>query len=341
MGSHANFKTCEDLSDLTDIKQTDMTIDDDYYADGNGQRAVSMIKDGSVIFYLIKEGDWNLKDPLGRFAEGVYCENDNAYYGYYSHKFKNFVKRWIFDFDLKFRKTSGLVDKNTFWQQPVDKLVDAFNRVITNREPVNKMNGDEFVRGLIEHKCFDVIIPAFNKRHTDYRESAMLTFVNIVVKTLSTKIFNIFPEDVKQYIFAEVNRILSSLHHQAEAKTTQVGLILNDPDKFIAQFKGHLDIIRGFIEDDYRLRMILGFDYEFSDKLTNPNSQYSAVIALGSMTNPQMVTELKRYIKILGEQSQQFPKIKAALLATLNAHQAQKDQQLTEAINKFKQIIAY
>lgn len=101
MGSYENFLTCMDLTDIKDIKQTSFGVRG---AEGGGSYAEDAFEAGSVIFYLIKENDWNIQNPIARVTENSYCHGDSAIYGNYKREFDLFIKKWLDTYHQKYFK---------------------------------------------------------------------------------------------------------------------------------------------------------------------------------------------------------------------------------------------
>ncbi len=196
MGSYYRFSSCEDLSDYTDISQTIFAgNEDNMFYDGEGVRPKQMIKNGDVIFYLIKHGDWNIKDPISRFASGVYCENTEAFWGSPTDKFKNFVRTWL----PKFR-TDALGDKKIDYKNDDTEKLKSLSGYMEN---------ETVVIGIIENNRFDVI-----KRFIEVgfnREKILKT----ILKLFGPKYYkNMLSKEMKDILDPVINEILEDINRK-------------------------------------------------------------------------------------------------------------------------------
>jgi len=153
MSAHDNLSSCEDLRDYTDIKQTNIIKGADYaIGDGHGLRINGMINEGYVIFYLIKDGDWNIQNPVARFASGIYCENGEGYYGNANDKFKNFVRTWLPKFNVEKMGRGTLMDDNFYKTELKYELYKTLRHNYNTESGFNKV-----LYGIIKNNRYDVI----------------------------------------------------------------------------------------------------------------------------------------------------------------------------------------
>jgi len=154
-----------------------------------------MIKNGDVIFYLIKHGDWNIKDPISRFASGVYGENTEAFWGSPTDKFKNFVRTWL----PKFR-TDALGDKKIDYKNDDTEKLKSLSGYMEN---------ETVVIGIIENNRFDVI-----KRFIEvgYNNEKIL---KTILKLFGPKYYkNMLSKEMKDILDPVINEILDDINRK-------------------------------------------------------------------------------------------------------------------------------
>ena len=182
MASKPKIKSCENLSNYTDISQTSIGYDEDYVdgQEGDGIEVWRAIQYSGIIFYLIKDGDWNINDPISRFLGDGICEFGNSYhfYGEFSNDFKNFVTEWLSHYKANIvNKYDLMVDKDLF-NKPVKKLT----RLLRNSDS----SEESYVyRGLIKHNRYDVI--------SELSDNEIIGMYSL----FGGKIFKQFPNELK------------------------------------------------------------------------------------------------------------------------------------------------
>ena len=191
MGSHDNFKTCEDLTGTKFFKQTNMYTDEPI-GDGEGVRSYDMIKNGDLIFYLIKEGDWNIQEPIGRFASGVYCEQQQyGYYGDYSEKFKNFVRNWIPKYKKEILNKYDILNDDSFFDKDSYVIISAIH---------NHMSSKVYhflIKGIFDHERYDVIEKLLKGDNVMY-------YIDTIDEIFGYKYIKNLPTNIKDIIYQKL-----------------------------------------------------------------------------------------------------------------------------------------
>jgi hypothetical protein len=189
MGSHENFKTCEDLSGTKFFKQTNMGNDDSPY-DGEGVRSYDMIKNGDLIFYLIKENDWNIKNPIGRFASGVYCEQENyGYYGNYSEKFKDFIRNWMPKYKKEILNKYDILNDELYFKNDSWEIVSDLLNYYNSKKIYNFI-----IKGLFDYQRYDVVERILKQDNPIY-------FIESINDIFGYKFIKELPENIKNPIY--------------------------------------------------------------------------------------------------------------------------------------------
>lgn len=182
MGSYENFQSCMDLSDIESIKDTNFGTR--YGAEGAGTYAEDMFENEGIIFYLIKENDWNIQAPLARFAEGIYCVSHSSIYGKTNPKFVNFISQWLNIYYSEIIKTSEKNISNDIENKTDYEIVDIYSKAEKHEIP-------DILRNIITNKKYSAL-----KRIID--KNAYLT--HKIVTTLGYEIIKTFPQELKDYI---------------------------------------------------------------------------------------------------------------------------------------------
>lgn len=192
MSSKGELSSCEDLRDIVDIKDT-MIRDTDVGSQGYGETAGEMIRSGFLIFYLVREGDWNIEKPLSRFADGVYCiYNSPTIYGASSNKFLIFLRNWLdkYETDIlgnyNIRRDVDLFNKDDY------ELMKLYRRYYNSdiKDGLNK-NYIFLLKGLINNGKYKVIENLVKNIHGDY-----LAFSDILKKVFGVEYIKRLPNEL-------------------------------------------------------------------------------------------------------------------------------------------------
>ena len=328
------FETCENLESETDIKQT-WIRDDDSGSEGNGASAGEMIRGNHLVFYMIREGDWNIQDPISRFASGIYCENIGPYYGEFSSAFKNFVIQWLYNFEVTHKDTK-LLPKDTYWAQPEDKLIDDFFDVLYHRNFINKMNSAEFVRELINRKKYDLVVKFFErKKGTEIYGHMMKEFVYTIVNDVSPGIVKTFPHNLSSIILTYVRDTL-----QKKLDSTSKNLI--GVEKIIKNLPTRLDLYiqslglkttQTILKDTYEFRSLF-LTLRHDDFLPD----YEPFIILYRTIDTKLPDTLKNTLLKLEKYYNNWDGVKAYQQQALE-YLSQKE--LNEEVMKVKKMMGY
>jgi len=291
MGDSDHFSTCENLSGIKDIKQTMIksTIDDG--GEGYGAGVGNMIRDNSFVFYLIKEGDWNIKDPLGRFASGIYCHFTGPYYGVFNQKFKNFVIGWLTEYELKYRNERGVLKgMESYWSQSLDVLVEDAFGVLYHGRTINNMNTDIYVRELINHGRYDVLFGLFNKnKGFDVIKHIVHVLTDTIVKTISPFVVNKFPAELREMYFDLVGAELEPLYKELNVKK-------ESDDEIVQRFIK----LKDQIGKDRVLQLVNGYVFYnligISDEDQSLLGKYDSLLKVYRLKDPKVADRLRALI---------------------------------------------
>jgi len=184
MSAKPNITSCESLADYTDISQTQIPsamagIDDP--REGGGQYIWGEIQSSSIITYLIKEGDWNIEDPMGRILGTNLCKhysNANYAFGGYAQKFKEFWIEWVGYYRTKVLKEYELEFDDDLFDKDSKELLALIKKYIGN----NNRQVIYILRGLIINNRYDVYGLIFNDGSDfNWDVSSENLFVDLVV----------------------------------------------------------------------------------------------------------------------------------------------------------------
>jgi hypothetical protein len=275
MASYYQFSSCEDLSEYTDISQTIFAgNEDNMYGDGEGVRPKQMIRNGDLIFYLIKHGDWNIKDPISRFASGVYCENTEAYWGLATDKFKNFVRTWL----PKFKTDAWGEKKIDYKNDDTQKLYGLSSG----------MKNEKVIIGIIENNRFDVI-----ERYMEVGFDPENT-LKTILKLFGPKYYkDMLSKEMKDILDPVINDILNKINQK-----------VNHIYEFLFQFEGsklnkHLNDLLSKDIDSTVLKVLI--DYYKGDGFIKWNEVYfDEEIRLLCPIKPDLCNQFKtKWMKIM------------------------------------------
>jgi hypothetical protein len=261
MASKPQISSCEDLSDYTNIKQLK---DPDGYGEGDGVTVLSAIESGSLVFYLIKNNDLNIQDPISRFLEGRICEfgNMSHFYGKYDNNFKNFINNWL----RPYRKIKGLGDVE-FEDDFYSKSVKDIHKDISSFIHDGSTQSNNIIKNIILHKRYDVIYDMMcNTEYSwpDKNKGAVETkildddktkwMLRLLSDLYGYKMFNTLPNNLKTIFFNKIketmNKRLTSIERLYEIlfldfdKTDLVKKIKENPQ--------HKEIFKSYL-DKYKL----------------------------------------------------------------------------------------
>ena len=217
MSAKPQISSCEDIRDYTDIRQ--LASAGDGVGEGYGMGIIGAIEGGDLVFYLIKENDLNIQDPISRFLEGRICEfgNSSHFYGKYDNNFKNFINNWL----RPYRKLKGLGDnefEDDFYSRDLSYIVGHIPSPITDRSS----QSNNILKALISNKRYDVIYdlmcdskftpPDENKGSVETRvfdEEKVGPMLRSLSAIYGYKMFNIFPDNLKNVFFNEIKTTIN------------------------------------------------------------------------------------------------------------------------------------
>jgi hypothetical protein len=205
MSSKPQIDSCESLKGYTDIKQTFMTKamrGYDVDVEGSGQYIWNEIEGTSIVMYLIKEGDWNIEDPLARILGTNLCNrSDNQLYGKYDKKFKNFWVEWVGYYRTKILKKSEMEFDEDLFKKDADELI----KLLSSFGRDNERRVRYLLRGIINNKRFDVFDTIFGETFGSDTEVKMHGhIIEYVLGELDDmfqpKMFKTFPPKTQSHI---------------------------------------------------------------------------------------------------------------------------------------------
>lgn len=182
MGSYENFQSCMDLSGIKSIKDT--SFGTRYGAEGAGTYAEDMFDSQAVIFYLIKENDWNIQDPLARFAEGIYCVSHSSVYGKSNPKFVNFITQWLNIYYSEIIKISKKNTPNDIESKTDYEIADIYSKAERHEIP-------DILRNIIINKKYSALRKIIDKN---------TYIIHRIVTMLGYEIIKTFPQELKDHI---------------------------------------------------------------------------------------------------------------------------------------------
>lgn len=218
MSTDREWSSCEDLGQITNIKQMgNFRNGEESEYDGDGVRVGDMIRSGSLIFYSIKEGDWNIKHPLSRFSHGVYCTGEaGTQYGKTVAGFTDFIREWVLKWETEFfgkYNNSNNVDTSiqTLKLPELDNYYYAkqYERFVTK---------PEFFRLLFKYKREDFFNSHLNKKNyslydiellatlTSYFGKTFLEYFTPELKNTVLRVLGSYLDNVKTVQYNFLNR---------------------------------------------------------------------------------------------------------------------------------------
>jgi hypothetical protein len=246
MSAKPHITSCENLSDYTNIRQ--LANPDGPIGEGNGVGILTAIESGDLVFYLIKETDLNIQDPISRFLEGRICEfgNSSHFYGKFDNNFKNFINNWLRPY-YKIKGFNDLEFEDDFYS----KSIGDIGHILHSR---GIHQNDNIIKNLISNKRYDVIYDQMTSLETKVVDNKLKKFKDLDQKkakqmldtltdTYGYKIFNTLPNNLKDIFFniikKELNERLSNIEELYE-------ILFVDFDKtHLAKiFKGNPDLYK-------------------------------------------------------------------------------------------------
>ena len=213
MSSKPQISSCEDISNFTNIKQ--IPDPDSFYGEGYGMGIIAAIEKGNLVFYLIKDNDLNIQDPISRFLEGRICEfgNSSHFYGKYDNNFKNFINNWLRPY-LKIRGKNDVEFEDDFYSKSVDDITSALSHTKSSSQYTN------IIKNLISNERYDVIYDLMCSSEYKEIDNKIKEFksldqqkINQVLATMSSlygyRIFNMLPDNLKNIFFNEIKTQLN------------------------------------------------------------------------------------------------------------------------------------
>lgn len=294
MSSKPNIESCETLSDYTDIKQTLIGKDVDG-VEGYGVHIWDNIQSDGIVFYLIKEGDWNIQDPISRFLGAGICEFGNSYhfYGKFHNKFKNFVIGWVEYYKSKVLNQYTVKSDKDFFNKSVDELVKILNKSINN----NDNNKEYIIRGLVKNDRYDVLYDLMTKtdykfddegrpKHTKVFDSGKVKFlVDILSDIFGYKIIEKFPNNIKKPIVDYVTSLLDD----NISKLKEINEYFRNPENVKDLYIKHYS---RFLKDGNLSKVFL--DLLKSKLLTMSDTNFTEIGDIGEWADPDKLNEYKR-----------------------------------------------
>lgn len=291
MSAKPNITSCEDLSGYIDIKDTMIHTD---FGEGDGVTIFHAIKNGMLVFYLIREGDYNIQDPISRFLEGDICEfgNSNSFYGQFHEGFKEFINEWISYYD----KIKGVYnvrsDKDLY-----SKSIKDINKILDSLIYDGSTYNDVF-RGLVTNKRYDVIYDLMYKTELKFVDDVRVEnkifdmeyaerVINKLITLFGYKILNTLPNKIKDPIFNKVNESLKSYLYDIE-RLYEILYIDFDKTQSFKHIKKNPDMKKFLNKNDLISNM---------SNIKLNNTPYDE---LGKFINIDMYNKIKQYqLKIL------------------------------------------
>jgi len=214
MGSYDKTSSCADISDFKTKKQIENERDSEGY-----EIILSALENGSVIIYLIEEGDWNKQRPIARYLLGKLCgytQSPPTYiYGDFNQTFANFIESWVDSYNINVLNKQPIDYNNeTFFNQDSKTLINIleknkpeysapiYSTHFNNKEVDN--NYSTLLRGLIKYNRYDVLYNYINLIGTDM----FLSFSN---NTYGDEIYKKFPNNIKNLFKKSYNELYNHL----------------------------------------------------------------------------------------------------------------------------------
>ena len=213
MASKPKITSCEDLSEYTDISQTLIGYDEDYVdgQEGGGVEVWRTIQYSGIIFYLIRDGDWDINDPISRFLGDGICEFGNSYhfYGEFSNDFKNFVTEWLGHYRGNILNKYDLRTDKDLFNKPVKFFMDEIFKKHWIYGDADSDAMTYVYRGLIKHNRYDVI--------SEFSDNEIIGMYSL----FGGKIFKQFPNELKARVIKRLEEDLDK-HIEFEEKMYSV-----------------------------------------------------------------------------------------------------------------------
>ena len=211
MGGKPRITSCADMGEMTTDNLDRYFKYDDGIDPGGGQSdIIYAIIGGDIIFYLIEDGDWNIKDPISRFLGGKFCEfsNNHNFYGEFNEKFAEFVNAWLAKYGSRINpRRSG--DTNNL--SDIDVRTDSFEKLYKLISGEGENTTKFVLSKLLKFDRFDIIERLLNSN----KSMVVLDYINQYLgidsyKSLPKNIHNLvkskayeieLKEDIKQLEF--------------------------------------------------------------------------------------------------------------------------------------------
>jgi len=294
MSSKPQISSCEDISDFTSISQ--IPDPDNFYAEGYGTGIIGAIESGSLVFYLIKENDLNIEDPISRFLEGKVCEfgNSSHFYGKYDNNFKNFIINWLRPY-YKLRGKSDNEFESDFYSKSVEEINSALRKINSDTQYEN------ILKNLVSNKRFDVISDLMNKSEWSnidgrgverrvFDEDKVIYVLSRLSKIYGYKMFNLLPDNLKDIFFNEIKTTLNSSFN--ELKNTYEILFLDfDKTDLVKKIKAapeHKEIFQSYLNKN----KLTQDDINLAEGLIKYGSAYGD---LGKFVDVDLYNKINQY----------------------------------------------
>ena len=220
MGTYEKTSSCANISHLNTKKGVERE------SGGEGvQKILSALEAGSVIIYLIHEGDWNKQEPIARYLLGALCGLEvpppNSMYGDWNQKFANFIEEWVKSYNINVHGEKELIgDDDVIFNQNINDLLE----LIESWEPSNfdylvNKNYSHLLRGLIKYKRYDVLYEYIKQKN-----SKSINFFTLSSKIYGDTIYKNFPDNVKKLFKKDYSKLYKDLN---ELYNASIGIIDN------------------------------------------------------------------------------------------------------------------
>ena len=287
MSSKPNITSCEDLSDYVDIKDTHVGIDG--FGEGVGVGIMEAIKSGKLVFYLVREGDFNIQDPISRYLEGSICDFGNSYnfYGEFHVGFKEFINNWI-SYYHKIKGIYNVRSDKDFYSKSTEEIRKILFSIQENETEYNNV-----FRGLVIHERYDVIYDLMCKSESkwvvDHRIENKIFDMELaehiierLISIFGFKILNGLPSKIKDPIFNTVNKSL--IHFFKKSKDLYEILYMDlDKTRLGKNFKKNPELIE-FIDKKILIK-----------NMENYSVNKTPYDGLGKFINNDIYNKIKEY----------------------------------------------
>jgi hypothetical protein len=303
MSTKPKITSCESLEGYTDIKQTYIGQDVDE-GEGYGLNIWGQIQRDGIIFYLIKEGDWNIQDPISRFLGTGICEFGNAYhfYGNYNNDFKNFVIGWLDHYKSKVLNQYTVKSDKDLFNKDVDELSDIIKKRILKND---KSELTYLIRGLIKNERYDVLYDLMTKIDVNFNDEGypirtknlnshkIKQLANILNDIFGYKIINQLPDNVKGPIVDYATSIVDG----TTSKLKSINNYFRNTDGIKNLYMGY---INRYKTDKSGITSFM-IDKLKSDLLTDYDTDFVEVGDIGNWVDVDKLNEYKRELKFYKE----------------------------------------